>query len=319
MNVKLTDLDICYQTPGATSSIPEIIHFLPGCDDYLESWKELNPEFLMISWDTPSLERMRKNSIASHLPLDVKYDLIVSSALCYHYGGIVISKPEKCYVSLRNLLGFLPNTLLAVFALGGSTLLDSSIIISSAKISAFSSLMEYFLQAQKQSKSLPVVLRDFVKSSMDASNEGAIVCLHSNVKDKLTRAPKIKYNKDLMSLESMLPSSVFFKIINPSTLSSEIIPWLTAMNKKETDSPTEKIGILVIDNETFNKEAPVPQAIAAVIAFQDIVLCDDAIVIVAHSPPGGIGLDMMLIPQLTMMNGKEIYRTSHVAWKLAKS
>lgn len=47
-----------------------------------------------------------------------KDDFIVSSVLCYLYGGIVISKPEKCFVRLQNLLGHLPNTLLAVFALG---------------------------------------------------------------------------------------------------------------------------------------------------------------------------------------------------------
>eukprot|EP00966_Prymnesium_polylepis_P144846 3344635-Prymnesium_polylepis.1 len=127
--------------------------------------------------------------------------------------------------------------------------------------------MEYFLKAQNKSST---VFRDFVKSSMDASNDGAIVCLHSNVKDQLTKAPKIQYNKNLASLESMLPSSDFFKIINPSTLSGEIMPWLTQLGKKETDLSTEKIGILVIDNETFNKEAPVPEAIGAVMAFQDV-------------------------------------------------
>ena len=319
MNVKLTELD-GFENAENTShhSIPCIIHFLPGCNDYEQTWRELNPEFMIISWDPPSLHKVVKNSIAKNINIDyAKDEFIVSSVLCYLYGGVVISKPEKCFVKLQNVLGCLSNTLLAVFALSGSSLLDNSILISSAKIGAFDSLMEYFHHAKQQNKQTSVVFRDFVKSSMDASNDGAIVCLHSNVKDKMTKKPKIEYIQNLSILESYLPTSDYFRVIKPSTFSSQVTPWLTTkLGKKE--SSTEKTGILVIDSDTFNKEAPVPDAIAAVLAFQDCVLCDDAIVIVAHSPPGGIGLDMMLIPQLTMLNAKEIYRSDYVAWKLSK-
>jgi hypothetical protein len=321
MNVKLTELD-GFENAANTSitqchSIPCIIHFLPGCNDYEQSWRELNPECMILSWDGPSLQKVLKHSIAKNIDIDyAKDDFIVSSVLCYLYGGIVISKPEKCFVRLQNLLGRLPNTLLAVFALDGSSLLDNSILISSAKIGAFNSLMEYFHQAKQQNKSTPVIFRDFVKASMDASNDGAIVCLHSNVKDKLTKEPKAEYIPNLSILENHLPSSEFFRVITPSTFSDQVTPWLTTkLGMKE--SSTERIGILVIDSETFNKDAPVPQALAAVLAFQDCVLCDDAIIIVAHSPPGGIGLDMMLIPQLTILNANEIYRSDHVAWKLS--
>lgn len=321
MNMKLTELDR-FENAENTSyhSIPCVIHFLPGCNDYEQSWRELNPEFMIISWDSPSLQKVMKNSIAKNIHIDyAKDDFVVSSVLCYLYGGIVISKPEKCFVRLQNVLGCIPNTLLAVFALGGSSLLDSSILISSPKISAFNSLIQYFDQAKQQSNPNPtaITFRDFVKSSMDASNDGAIVCLHSNVKDKITKEPKIEYIQNLSILENHLPSSDFFRVITPSTLSSQVTPWLTSkLGKKE--SSTEKTGILVIDSDMFDKEAPVPHAIAAVLAFQECVLCDDAIVIVAHSPHGGISLDMMLIPQLTMLNAKEIYRSDHVAWKLAK-
>lgn len=318
MNLKLTDLDGVDKSENTSfHSIPCIIHFLPGCNDYENSWRELNPECMIISWDGPSLQKVVKKSIANKIHnLDyAKDDFILSSVLCYLYGGIVISKPEKCFISLQNLLGRLPNTLLAVFALEESSLLDNSILISSPKISAFHSLMEYFYQAKQQSKSTAIVFRDFVKSSMDASNDGAIMCLHSNMKDKLTKEHKIEYIEKLSILENHLPSSDVFKVITPSTFSGLITPWLTTkLGKKE--SSTEKIGILVIDSGTFDKEAPVPDAIAAVLAFQNCVLCDDAIVIVAHSPPGGISLDMMLIPQLTVMGAKEIYRSDHVAWKL---
>lgn len=318
MNVKVTQLN-GFENAENTSyhSIPCIIHFLPGCNDYEQSWRDLNPECMIISWDSPSLEKVVKNSIAKNISIDYSKDeFVVSSVLCYQYGGIVISKPEKCFVRLQNVLGCLSNTLLAVFSLSGSSLLDNSILISSPKINAFNSLMEYFDQAKKQNKPTAVVFRDFVKSSMDASNNGAIVCLHSSVKNKMTKETKIEYIQTLTTLESHLPSSDFFKIITPSTFSDQVTPWLTKLGFKE--SSTEKTGILVIDSESFNKEAPVPDAIAAVLAFQDCVLCDDAIVIVAHSPPGGISLDMMLIPQLTMLNASEIYRTDHVAWKLAK-
>lgn len=320
MNIKLTELD-GFENAEKTAhhSIPCIIHFLPGCNDYEESWRELNPECMIISWDSPTLKKIVKNSIAKNIDIDyAKDDFVVSSVLCYLYGGIVISKPEKCFVRLQNVLGCLPHTLLAVFALGGSSLLDNSILISSPKITAFNSLMEYFNQAKQQSNPTAIVFRDFVKSSMDASNDGAIVCLHSNVKDKITKEPKIEYIQNLSILENHLPSSDFFRVITPSTFSGQVTPWLTTkLDKKE--SSTEKTGILVIDCDMFDKEAPVPQAIAAVLAFQECVLCDDAIVIVAHSPPGGISLDMMLIPQLTMLNAKEIYRSDHVAWKLSKT
>lgn len=319
MNIKVTDFELTENT--SYNSIPCVIHFLPGCNDYEQSWRDLNPECMIISWDTISLQKVVNNSIASNINIDYsKDDFIVSSVLCYLYGGIVISKPEMCFVSLRNLLGHLPNTLLIVFELGESSLLDNSILISSAKISAFNSLMEYFFQAKKQHKSTAIVFRDFVKSSMEASNDGAIVCLHSNLKDKMTKAPKLVYHQDLVMIEkhiSFVPKS--FKIIRPSTFSSQVTPWLNKLGMTEiNDSSAEKIGILVIDSETFNKEAPVPHAIAAVLSFQDCILYDDAIVIVAHSPPGGISLDMMLIPQLTTMNAKEIYRSDHVAWKLSK-
>ena len=320
MNVKVTDLNVTKN--NTKHNIPNIIHFLPGCNDHQESWKEFNPEFMIISWDNESIQKVLKQSILHETHIDlVKDDFIISCILCYVYGGVVITKPEKCFLSIQHILGNIPTTLLALFSLSESTLLDTSILIASAKISAFTSLMEYFLLAKKQSKSTAVVFRDFIMASMEASNDGAILCLHSDVKNKLTKAPpETKHNKKLIELETMLPSSNLYKILNPSLLASEIKPWLTHLGKIEASlNTTDEIGILVIDSNTFNQAAPVPDAIAAVVAFQEVMLCDDAIVIVAHSPLGGISLDMMLIPQLTIMNAKEIYRTDHVAWKLARS
>lgn len=318
MNVNLTEFEV--KSNDVKHNIPNIIHFLPGCNDHQESWKDMNPDFIVISWDHVSIQKVIKSTDAlCGMQLDVaKDDVVLSSILCYHYGGVVISKPEKCFTSLQSLLGHIPSTLLAVFALPGSSLLDTSIVISSAKISAFQSLIQYFAQAKQKNQSTPVVFRDFVKSSMSASNDGAIVCLHSIIKDKLTKAPEIKYNKNLLSLENMMPSSHLYRMINPSELSSNIAPWLTKLGKTESNKSSDTIGILVIDQETFNKDAPVPEAIQAVLNFQDVLLCDDAIVIVAHSPSGGISLDMMLLPQLTLMNAKEIYRSDHVVWKLSK-
>ena len=214
MNFKLTQLDGFENAENKSyHSIPCIIHFLPGCNDYQQSWRELNPECIIISWDSTSLQKVVNNSIAKNIHIDyAKDEFVVSSVLCYLYGGIVISKPERCFVRLQNVLGCLSNTLLAVFALGGSSLLDNSILISSPKISAFTLLMEYFDQAKKQNKPTAVVFRDFVKSSMDSSNDGAIVCLHSDVKDKMTKEPKIEYIQKLTILENHLPSSDFFRV-----------------------------------------------------------------------------------------------------------
>lgn len=320
MNVKITEIDTSSQRDNK-HSIPNIVHILPNCNDHEKSWRDLNPEFVVILWDDDSLQRVIKQTdVIKNMNLEfVRDDLILASILCYHYGGVVVTKPDRCCMPLKQILCHIPNTLLGVFALGGeSTLLDSSLVMSSPKISAFTTLHEYFLQAKKQSKSIQVVFRDFVKSSMDASNSGAIVCLHPKLKEQLTKEKHDCKTKEFELLQKNLPCSDLYKLINPSSLSREITPWLNSIGKKEVSAndSDKKIGILVIDNDTFDQEAPVPQAIAAVVAFQEINLCNDALVLVAHSPPGGIGLDMMILPQLSMLKGKEIYRTNHVAWKL---
>ena len=315
MNMKLTNIELSENE--SKHNIPNIIHFMPGCDDHEKSWRELNPDFVIMSWDFESLNKMIKQSILKNVKIDFDKDhFILACVLCYNYGGVVISKPEQCFVRIQNLIGHISSTLFAVFSLPESTLIDDSIIMSSAKISAFSQLLEYFVQAKGQNKPTAVVFRDFVKASMEASNEGAIVCLHSNVKNALTKAHKKCDDNTFKSLESILPSSNLYRTINPSNLSDKIVPWLVGAGKSEAKADSESIGILVIDKGAFNFEAPVPHAIEAVLAFQEVKLCDDAIVIVAHSPEGGISMDMMMIPQFTMMKAKEVYRTDHVAWKL---
>lgn len=300
-------------------AIPNIIHFLPGCDEYETSWKDMNNEFVILKWDADSIARVLKNTEKiKDLHLDfVKDNLAIASTLCYHFGGIVITKPEKCFQKVHSLLGSLPTTLLAIFALA-DTQIDDSILISAPKIGAFTSLFEYFVQAKKQSKSIKSVFSDFVKTSMQASNPMAIVCLHQNVKEMLTKKPP---QEDFMTILSPhLPNTTdYFQVIQPSGLSSRITPWLKSLGKCDvvhSANKNVKVGILVIDKETFDGEAPISAAIEAVLAFQNVNLSQDAVIVVAHSPSGGIALDMMMIPQLHHLKAKEVYRTDHVAWKI---
>jgi|SaaInlV_125m_DNA_1040241.scaffolds.fasta_scaffold11290_1 hypothetical protein len=298
--------------------IPNIIHFLPGCDKYETSWKKLNNEFVILKWDADSIAGVLKNTEKiKDLHLDfVKDNLAIASTLCYHFGGIVITKPENCFQQLHSLLGNLPTTLLATFALA-DTQIDDSILISAPKIGAFTSLFEYFVQAKQQSKSIKTVFSDFIQTSMQASNPMAIVCLHQNVKEKLTKKPQEEF---MSILSPHLPNTTeYFQIIQPSELSSRIKPWLESLGKCDiiySANTNVKVGILVIDMEKFDMEAPISAAIEAVLAFQNVNLSQDAVIVVAHSPSGGISLDMMMIPQLHHLKAKEIYRTDHAAWKI---
>jgi hypothetical protein len=317
MTIKITDIEV--HENDTKHNIPNIVHFLPGCNEFEDSWRKLNPEFVFLTWDNDSLKRVIDNT-KPFLNLDLSKDeFVVSSILCYNFGGIVITRPEKCFLKLQNLLGNISNTLLCVFLLDGAPdgSLDSSIMISSAKISAFSSLMEYFKQAKTHSKSTNMVFHEFVNSSMLASNDGAILCLNSTIKNKLVKEEKTMHSSFRSQLlEGKLPSSDFYKIINSSHLASEVLSWLNKLNKKESKNDGDKIGILVIDNAEFDEDKPIPQAINVVLEVQKVNLCHDAIIIVAHSPATGISLDMMLLPQMHLMNGKEIYRNDHVVWKL---
>lgn len=305
----------------STHSIPHIVHFLPGCNEFEQSWRDHNPEFVFLSWDHESLERIvtqtqKITDVALQLGRD---DLVLATILCYHYGGVVVTKPERCFASLASVLQDVAGTLFLVFAHADKeNALDSSVIVSTAKIGAFLSLLRYLARAAERRQPMPVVFRDFVVSSMQASSDRAIVCAPASVKDGLTKPPTPKFDQKLVALESVLPASSVYELVAPSALAETIVPWLHSLGKtRRGDGDGENVGILVVDDAAFDAEAPVPQAVRAVLAFQDVDLSDDAIVFVAHSPPGGIGLDMMLVPQLqSVMRGEEIYRTDHVVWKL---
>ena len=299
-------------------AIPHIIHFLPGCDEYETSWKDMNNEFVILKWDADSIARILKSTEKiKDLHLDfVKDNLAIASVLCYHFGGVVITKPENCFQKLHSLLGNLPTTLLATFSLADLQI-DDSILISAPKIGAFASLFEYFVVAKQQSKSIKTAFAEFIKASMHASNPKAIVCLHQDVKEKITK----KSQEDFMTiLLPHLPTATdYFQVIQASGLSSRITPWLQSLGKCDivhSENKNVKVGILVIDKDQFNMEAPISAAIEAVLAFQNVNLSQDAVIIVAHSPSGGISLDMMMIPQFHHLEAKEVYRTDHVAWKL---
>lgn len=305
--------------------IPSMIHFLPGCNEYEQSWRTLNPEFVAISWDHESLQKVLKAT--PHLE-DLKLgfpddELLYSTILCYHFGGVVVAKPERCCVRLPALLSALPHTLLATFQSRDNSGFDTDIIVSTAKISALVTLFKYFSQSRSKKSSLKNVFRDFICSSMKASSDGAIVCLDTHVKLLLTSTSKKIKNLDLSGFDLALIEKNFpksnnnFRLLNPSNLSCPLESWLTSQGKTETknEHENEKIAILVIDRDSFNMDAPVPDAIQTVLDFQDVNITEDALIIVAHSPSGGIAMDMMLHPQLHMLKAKEIHRSDFVIWK----
>ena len=302
-------------------AFPNIIHFFPGCDQHENTWRELNDDFVILKWDAESLQRIIKNTeILKDLHIDFSKDtLAIASAICYNFGGVVVTKPGQCVKKLQNLLGHLPTTLLAVFYIT-ETHIDDSILISSPKIGAFTALFQYFSQAKSQRLPVSQVFHDFVKSSINVSNAKAIVCLHPNVKASLTKGINEIDTKIKNLLNTNLPESKYFHVVNPHVLSERLIPLLQSLGKCASANATHthqvQVGILIIDRKDFDMDAPIPAAIEAVLAFQNVNLSDDAIVIVSHSPEGGIGLDMMIAPQLYHLKAKEIYRTDHVAWKI---
>eukprot|EP00965_Chrysotila_dentata_P056758 1883571-Pleurochrysis_carterae.AAC.3 len=75
---------------GAFYSIPNLIHFLPGCAEHSKAWRDQNPEFAQLVWDHPSLESLRQ--ITPHLcqlksPAQQHEGIVYASMLAYHYGG----------------------------------------------------------------------------------------------------------------------------------------------------------------------------------------------------------------------------------------
>lgn len=295
---------------------------MPGCDEHIEQWRELNPGFLMICWDSASLVDVLKQtpSISEISAFDhTKNRCVLAAAVAYQFGGIVVSTPETCATSLSEFYSNIASTLLATFEQPGSTSLDSSLVICSPKIGAFASLFQFLQQAILRQKPAELVFRDFVLQSKAASHENAILVLPPEKKDDITgrsRAPTVDF-KPAPLLQSILPAARSYSIRGTaSTLSHTLTPWLESMGFIKAESDTAEVAVLILDSETFDQAAPISGALAVVTDLQNVSLAPDALVFVAHCTADKAGMDMLMQPQMQLYNAKEVYRTDHVAWKL---
>lgn len=340
--------------PDRFFSIPHLIHYLPGCAEHKkDAWLEKNPEFAQLVWDHEALEALRQRTPHLHQlkpPSQADESIVYASMLAYHYGGVVLTRPYDCQVSLQRLLGELPSTLLITFASAEDSLLDHGAVIASAKIGAFVTLFEYFVKAADLKKHFAPVFRDFIRASMEASAVDAIVCMSNATLRAMTTdthtltadpndgsgdgsasmsAQQQQSRQQQQKQEQVFHADSIAHLLlgrqykfavhtdAPTTLSTQFTEWCVQNNGTRATDETEPVDVCLLDRAEFNEDAPVSQALATATAFQSLVFGPKSLILIGHCREGCAGMDMMLQPQLHMMKATEVYRKGFAAWQLA--
>lgn len=311
-------------------SIPAIVHFMPGCADNAQEWKNANPGFLGIQWDDASLKDVIQNvpSLRDVKPKNTdEARLIDILAVAFTFGGVCMSVPMAGVCRLQQTLLKYPTTLLIVFGEIGSELLsvDTSLMISSAKISAMLSLFELFVKAPQHD--FKTLLKDFVKVSAQASNDTAIKTLPmSDLRTIVNETASPSSSLDLKDLVTYFErKSLRGKKIHSTSrtiFSEQLMEQLNQIGAIRHESDSSNYDIVIIDNEDFDYEKPVTQALQNANEFQHIVeKCnDDAIVVLNNAPQDQTGADMFMRQQLEFLKAKPHWfpKTSQtVAWEFS--
>ncbi len=321
-----------------------IVHFLPGCEEHKAEWMEMNEEFVVLCWDIESLERVRKGTpvlcdLSNVSVGSADERLMYAAMLSYNFGGVILSRPLRCTVHMRNMLNRLPGTLMITFAAANGILDD--VIISSAKIQACVSLFEYFAKARSTGKTFTSIFRDFITASMKASASGAIVCLSSNTLRLMTGQPAAEEAVDPLMVERaawfdtansmlrpVLPKETFsFGLLdlspepqsptNPTEFTKAFESWLSN-NRGRQVLTTETMDVCVMDISEFNSMAPVPMALRAANMYQQIRIRAGGFLVIGNCADRGASLDMLLQPQLKLSKAKSVYRTcGYAVWQMA--
>lgn len=298
-------------------AIPNIVHFLPGAREHESQWTEQNPEHVNLYWDAESLERVRsKCPFVAGLDMQFceKTRLVYMVMLAYNYGGVVVSRPLQCCSPLRGALEKTPTSLLMAFRGEGGGL-DWSVLMSSSKISAFLTLLDYFAKSAAQLKyTYEKVFEDFFESSMKASNENAIVYLdHSVMRSLFVPQPESSFR----DLKGLLPEGEFSFVAagDETPLLLEFVEWASSLGGTRV-CESEPAGVVMIDNKNFDGDAPVPVALTVAMDFQKIKkLLPSALVVVANCDKDEPGMDMLLQPQLQLMGATEVARCGFAVWR----
>ena len=309
-------------------SIPAIVHFMPGCADSAQEWKNANPGFLGIQWDDASLRDVIQNvpSLRDAKPKNTEESrLIETLAVAFTFGGVCMSVPMAGVCRLQQTLLEYPTTLLIVFGEIGSeiTSVDTSLMINSARISAMVSLFDLFVKAPHHN--FKMIMKDFVKASAQASNDGAIKTLPmSSLCTFVNAAPSPSSSLDIEDLVIHLETkSLGGKKVHSTSstmFSEQLMERLNRGGAVRHDSDSSNYDIVIIDNPEFNYDKPVSQALANANEFQNIVSkCNsDAVIVFSNAPQDQTGADMFVRQQLEFMKAKPQWFPNNlqsVAWQ----
>ena len=296
---------------------PHVIHFLPGCADNIEEWRKMNPEFVCLKWDIETLQKILEHTPFLKPDIDIfKHPTVYACIVAYHYGGIVLSTPESCSKSIRVLLEKSPQAMLTTFRVNNEPLddeieIDPSIIISTPKVAAFRSLFEFFQKAMSENRGTRALFTQFVRQSINLSTENAIVCLSAETKQELTRG----VTKQKKTFQISSPQKTFAALGSDSGFTSEIKDCLQDYGLYK-EAKNEKIGVVIVDHDSFDPNDPVTIALEIVTAFQKLELAPAASILVAHCEKEKTGLDLLLQPQLTLMGATLIEKNGFAHWRL---
>jgi hypothetical protein len=294
-------------------SIPAIMHFMPGCADNAQEWKNVNPGFLGIQWDDVSLRDVIQNVplLRDAKPKNTEESrLIETVAVAFTFGGVCMSVPMAGVCPLKQTLLEYPTSLLIVFGEIGSEIasVDTSLMISSARISAMLSLFDLFVKAPQHD--FKTIMKDFIKASAQASKDGAIKTLPmSSLRTFVNAAPSASSSLNLddlvmhLSTKSLGGKKVH---ITSSTMFSEQLRERLIRGGALRHSDSSNYDIIIIDNPEFDYEKPVSQALAIANEFQIILSkCNSGgIVVFSNAPQDQTGADMFVRQQLEFMKAK---------------
>ena len=186
------------------------------------------------------------------------------------------------------------------------------------------SLFDLFVKAPQHN--FKTIVRDFVKASAQASKDSAIKTLPmSSLSSFVTTVSPASSSLDLRDLMKHLESKSLHgkKVyITSSTMFSEQLMERLIQVGAMRHSDSSNYDIVIIDNQDFDYEKPVSQALANANEFQNIVSkCNsDAVVVFSNAPQDQTGADMFVRQQLEFMKAKPQWfpnSLQSVAWQFA--
>ena len=315
-----------------TVSIPSIIHFMPGCADNAQEWKNANPGFLGVQWDEASLREVV--DAVPHLrdakPRGTEEERLIDTlAVSYTFGGVCMAAPMRGVCTLHTaLLEKHPSALLIVFGDTGPdggvlSTMDATLMISSAKIGAMMSLFD--LLPRTPAGGIRKMVTDFIKASAQASHQSAVEALPmATLRSFLHRPSDASSSLDLSPLAQHLVAAaregMSVHCAAPTAFTEALTERLRRAGAK-SDAASSKHDVVLVDTQDFDFDRPVPQALQNANELQSVVgECNpDAMIVFTNAPQDQTGADMFLRQQLEFMKATPRWFPSDaqaVVWQL---